>query len=243
MLIIVSGPSCVGKSFTVAQLCDEYGFLSITPYTTREPRISEAEGLHYHFRSEKDVRELSSNFSRGYWATPLNKHWYGYTEHVDDLIDNPKNWIIHAYSDIALSIKSKHPAAHTIFLDFRTDKVLIERINERYGKNEDELKSRMEHAEHERSQRQHFDQCVSSDNHETIAKGVIKIALSKVVQTPNPGTLAGALSDVDISTLLLPPAQLKVEGLNERPLKPHGWSFDSPFDGSNLHLLGGKTLV
>src|SRR4051812_38129931 len=120
MLIIVSGPSCVGKSFCVEYLRERYGFKTLTPYTTRQPRMSESEGTHYHFRSEKELRELSANFSQGCWAQPLASHWYGYSHHVDGLVLDPGNWIIQAYSAIALEIKKRHPSVVTVFLDFKT---------------------------------------------------------------------------------------------------------------------------
>lgn len=127
MLIVISGPSCVGKSFCFEYLVARYGFQTLTPYTARPPRISESEGIHYHFRSGPELRELSGGFSKGYWARPLDQHWYGYSSHVDELPGDVANWIVQAYSDIALEIKKRHANVTTVFLDFATEAVFKRR--------------------------------------------------------------------------------------------------------------------
>ena len=178
MLIIISGPSCVGKSFSVAYLCEKLGFSTVVPYTTREPRVSETEGVHYHFRSEETIRALSSDFHCGYWAKPIGKHWYGYTKQVDTVAVDSGRWVIQAYSDLALKIKIKNSSTHTIFLDFLTDRVLVERIAERFGANKIELAARMAHAQHERQNKMNFNHYIQSDNHERTALEVATYARS-----------------------------------------------------------------
>lgn len=69
MLVTLSGPSGVGKSFCIEYLSVHLGFNSITPYTTRQPRMTESEGIHYHFRSEIELRQLTGNFQQGILGT------------------------------------------------------------------------------------------------------------------------------------------------------------------------------
>ena len=62
-LIIISGPSCVGKSPLLKSLRANYPALfrnmdSLVLYNSRAPRPGEGEGRDYHFRSEKEVRAL-----------------------------------------------------------------------------------------------------------------------------------------------------------------------------------------
>ena len=227
MLIIISGPSCVGKSFTVRHLCAEYGFFTITPYTTRKPRASEAEGIHYAFRSEKEISDLSSNLTQGYWSRPLGRDLYGYTEHVDALAKDDRNCVIQAYSDMALDIKHINPDAHIVFLDFKTDAALTERIAERFGSDPEELAARISHAKHERGRKAQFDYFIESNNHEIIAREVAAYALTKATHSPfNYAFPPGPLSDADVRDLLLDKKGLRIAGLGERTLQPRGWSID-----------------
>jgi dCTP deaminase len=224
MLIVLSGPSCVGKSFVVDYLCQEYGFLTLTPYTTREPRSSEAEGVQYHFRSERELRQVSANFAHGYWAQPMGDEWYGYSAHVDGLDENPRNWVIQAYSEIALRIKRKHPGTFTVFLDYLTPTEQTARIKERYGKDKARFASRIEHAVHEHGNKDQFDISFELDNPELLAEEVGRFALSKVVQTPTRSS-PGPLSDKDLADLIGDPHGIKIEG-GTQSVSPKGWSVD-----------------
>jgi len=170
---------------------------------------------------------MSANFSLGYWAQPLGRHWYGYTDHVDELPANPRNWVVQAYSDIALDIKRNCPEAYTVFLDFKSESAMEERISARHGQDAAEFAARMKHARYEKEHRGNFDFHFESNNHELIGRSVRDYALPKVVQTPNTSLISpGPLSDADVMSLLLDPNGIKVEGLNERTLQPHGWSID-----------------
>jgi guanylate kinase len=60
-LIILSGPSCVGKSpliKAVRRVYPEISFQTPIPYTSRAPRSIETEGIDYYFRSEEEVRSF-----------------------------------------------------------------------------------------------------------------------------------------------------------------------------------------
>jgi guanylate kinase len=58
-LIILSGPSCVGKSPLIKALRKvhpEISFRMPVLYTSRPPRSIETEGVDYYFRTEEDIR-------------------------------------------------------------------------------------------------------------------------------------------------------------------------------------------
>jgi guanylate kinase len=60
-LIIISGPSCVGKSpliKAVKRVYPEISFEMPILYTSRAPRAIETEGIDYYFRSEDVVRSF-----------------------------------------------------------------------------------------------------------------------------------------------------------------------------------------
>lgn len=62
-LVILSGPSCVGKGPLYSALCKFYPDLAnrlqqIVLYNTRDPRPGEKEGVDYYFRPRKEIEEL-----------------------------------------------------------------------------------------------------------------------------------------------------------------------------------------
>ena len=53
-LIVLSGPSGVGKSTVISELLSERGdiYFSVS-FTTRQPRVGEADGVNYNFVSRE----------------------------------------------------------------------------------------------------------------------------------------------------------------------------------------------
>ncbi|MEX2655457.1 MAG: guanylate kinase, partial [Acidimicrobiia bacterium] len=75
-LIVVSGPSGVGKSTVLRALREQldYGF-SISA-TTRDPRPSEVDGVHYHFINREQFLEMIDEDALVEWAE-YGGHLYG----------------------------------------------------------------------------------------------------------------------------------------------------------------------
>lgn len=231
MLFVLSGPSSVGKSYSVEYLCSVFDCKTLAPHTTRKPRVSESEGFHYHFRSLAELKETTANFSRGYWARPLNDgHMYGYTESVDTLPEDPRNWVIQAYTDIGLGIKKKFPTTVLIFLDFADDDTMRDRILQRYSEeNREVLDRRLRHAEHERAKKSNFDHVISSNSPEQIAREILQIIISRSTKLPQrPMNLPGPLADLDIRASLETPGGLRIEGVPKEEIlaRINGWSVD-----------------
>jgi deoxycytidine triphosphate deaminase len=231
MLFVLSGPSGVGKSYSVEYLCGVFDFKTIAPYTTRKPRVSESEGFHYHFRSVGELKELTANFSVGYWARPLNDgHVYGYTTQVETLAEDSRNWIIQASTDIGLAIKKKFPTTVLVFLDFTDDDTLHERILERYSEESEEVvERRLRHAEHERAAKDKFDYVITSNSPEQIARELLQIILSRSSKLPFRSlSQPGPLADVDILASLEAPEGLRIEGVPKEGIEAriNGWSVD-----------------
>ena len=63
-LIILSGPSCVGKSPLIEALRRVHPHISFqmpVMYTSRPPRSIEQEGIDYYFRTEQEIRSFPSD--------------------------------------------------------------------------------------------------------------------------------------------------------------------------------------
>ena len=65
-LIVLSGPSCAGKSPLYATFCKLYPDLAarltkLVPYNSRFPRPGETDGKTYHFRRRDEIDCLRTN--------------------------------------------------------------------------------------------------------------------------------------------------------------------------------------
>ena len=62
MLVIISGPSGVGKGTIISHLLDMHAYLSLAvSATTRAPRDTEIEGTDYYFLSQDAFKTHISN--------------------------------------------------------------------------------------------------------------------------------------------------------------------------------------
>src|SRR3712207_6437753 len=76
-LLVVSGPSGVGKGTVVAALARARDDVAVAvSATTRAPRAGEVDGVHYHFMSDDQFDELVAAGEFVEWAE-YNGHRYG----------------------------------------------------------------------------------------------------------------------------------------------------------------------
>ena len=151
LLIILSGPSGVGKGTVRAKLFEDQTLnlaYSIS-MTTRSARPGEVDGRDYFFVDrdtfEKKVAEGGllehAEFVGNYYGTPK--------EHVEKLLNEGKNVLLEIEVQGALQVMAKVPDALTIFLVPPSMEELERRIRGRRTEAEDIVRQRLEKAERE----------------------------------------------------------------------------------------------
>jgi guanylate kinase len=152
-LIVLSGPSGVGKSTVLRGLLARYPDrlrLSISA-TTRSPRPGEKEGVDYYFlgpdefarrREAGEFLECCEVFGRG--------HWYGtLLSEVRPSPSDPKWVILDIDVDGAEKVRGKFPDVATIFLRPSSEAELERRLRARGTESEEAIERRLEVARHE----------------------------------------------------------------------------------------------
>ncbi|TWT90332.1 Guanylate kinase [Pseudobythopirellula maris] len=157
-LVILSGPSGVGKSTIVRKLIERGGGmlrLSVSA-TTREPRAGEVAGRDYHYLSKEDFAarreagdflECVEVFGRGCWYGTL------WNEVRPSLAAGV--WVILEIEvDGAERARKAFPEAITVFIAPAKDlaasqRVLEERLRARGTETEEAIQRRLEVARHE----------------------------------------------------------------------------------------------
>lgn len=108
-MIIVSGPSTVGKNPLINQACNLYNLQYVVPYTTRIIREEELNGRDYVFLSKPEFQLKIQNGEMREWDYCL-ENYYGYTFKFP----GNNNQITHGLSRMVLRIKAKYPNEVTI---------------------------------------------------------------------------------------------------------------------------------
>jgi len=146
MLVIISGPSGIGKDTLIRGLVSRYGARFEIPYTSRRSRASERNGVDYHFVSRDEFRQGIRDRRFLEWDYCLDEY-YGFGA---SLAPRDTELIVtHALARMALRIWARiWPLTRLVFLMPHDVGALRARLELRCG-SDDELKARLAHGEEE----------------------------------------------------------------------------------------------
>lgn len=177
-LVIISGPSGVGKSTVVQKLIGECPLpleLSISA-TTRAPRPGEIDGVSYHFLSYDEFQRRRNAGEFLECGEPYaNGIWYGtLRETVATGLKAGKWVLLEIEVDGALEVLRQFPDAVSIFLLPESKEVLEHRLRSRNSESEEAIRGRLARAQYELSladrYRHHVVNCTVAEAVQNICK-------------------------------------------------------------------------
>lgn len=150
LLLVVSGPSGVGKGTVCREYIASYPDCSLSvSATTRSPREGEVDGVHYHFLSVEDFKKKIDDhgflehavFCENYYGTPKDT--------VMKLLEEGKDVILEIEVQGALQVRSHYPEGVFIFVLPPDMKALEERLRGRGTETDDVIEKRLTRAKAE----------------------------------------------------------------------------------------------
>ena len=178
-LIIITGPSGVGKGTVVRELLDKDKdiWLSVSA-TTRSPRMGEKNGENYYFISDEKFKDMIdkkeflewAHFAGNYYGTPLST--------VNEKIEMGFIVLLEIEVEGAKQIKEKFPEALSIFLLPPSKEELEKRIRNRGTEKEDAINKRLSRANFEIASSDKFDFVLTNHDVNETVKKVFKIIKS-----------------------------------------------------------------
>jgi guanylate kinase len=176
ILLVISGPSGVGKDAVVAGLRKALPSACFaTTVTTRPPRPGESDGVDYRFLSDEQYDRLVAEDGFLERAS-VYTHRYGVPkQEVDEALRKGQDVIVRIDVQGAATIKRLVPDAVLVFLAPESDEVLQKRLRDRATDGGADLRVRLDTAAREMAQEGAFDYVVVN------AEGRLADAVSRIV--------------------------------------------------------------
>ncbi|NIS80546.1 MAG: guanylate kinase [Anaerolineales bacterium] len=161
LLIVISGPSGVGKD-TVIQRMKELGlpFHFVVTATTRPQRDDEVDGVDYFFLTHDEFAEMIEQEEMLEYAIVYNDYKGIPKRQVREALESGKDVVMRLDVQGAETIRQLYPDALLIFLSTRTEEELIRRLHTRQTETPEGLKLRIATARQEMKRAEMFDYLV-----------------------------------------------------------------------------------
>lgn len=173
-LLIISGPSGVGKGTIIGHLQEKYQeenkklYLSIS-CTTRSPREGEVDGVNYYFITEKEFKKrIKNNDFLEYNIYGTGKYYGTPKSTVLKYLKNSYDVILEIDINGYKQIKANYPECIGVFIMPPDTKELYNRLKNRNTETEDVIKVRLETAKKEIKERNIYDHIIVNENNKSL---------------------------------------------------------------------------
>jgi guanylate kinase len=180
-VLVVTGPSGVGKGTLIRELLERVPGLTLSvSATTRPPRPGEVNGRDYHFLSEEEFEKRlvgaefleHAMYAGNHYGTPRS-----------EIERAPDGLVLEIEVEGARQVRERLPEALQVFIAPPSPEALRERLIKRGTDTEEQMRRRLARAEEELAARSEFKHVIVNDDLEKAVAELERLA-ARIVEPP-----------------------------------------------------------
>lgn len=149
VLLVISGPSGVGKTTITRQVEAQLSGEFSVSYTTRPKGPNDRDGIDYHFIDREKFIQLRDSNQLLEWAEVFTNFYGTPRGPVDKALSEGRLMILEIDVVGAINVKKMLPQAFSVFVLPPTEEKLLERLRSRAREGEDVIQRRFAKAKEE----------------------------------------------------------------------------------------------
>lgn len=184
MLLIISGPSGTGKGTLVEKLMQsDPSFRFSCSVTTREPRVGEIDGVHYHFVSVEEYNQLVAENAFLEHATVHGNHYGTLRKPIEDMMAQGQNVLLDIDTQGAINVMENAQDYVSIFILPPSFTELRKRLEGRSTDAPDVIERRMNNARGEVAKIDRYQYSIVNDDLEVAYAQLRQIVEAEKLRT------------------------------------------------------------